>query len=83
MNILLQKATGGEDEHKNLRKMKMQLLRTRFPEDDVAIKSTIRIDGGVWNLGPPDVKEAVRSDHAVLRDLLKANPGVRGEEPAA
>ena len=33
---------------------------------------------GVWSLGPAEVKEAVQSNHAVMRDLLKDEPGCTG-----
>jgi hypothetical protein len=78
---MFNKAKDGEDEHKNLRKMKMQLWRTRYPEDAISTKSTVNISaGGVWSLGPSEVKEAVQSQHTVMRDLLKANPGCTGRK---
>lgn len=80
--FLFEKMKDGENEFKSLRKMKMKMLRTRYPDPDVLIESTVHISPeGVWTQSATAAqvkatKKVDLSNAERLRDLLKANPGI-------
>jgi hypothetical protein len=77
--LLTKPSKGGEDEHKNLRKMDMALLRTRYPDDSIPVKSVVHINRGIWTRETAEVKEtsdASKPDRQTLKEILRQNPAI-------
>ena len=77
--LLTKPSKGGEDGHKNLLKMDMSLLRTRYPDDSIPVKSVVDITRGVWTRETVEVTEtsaAKKSNGDALREILRQNPGI-------
>jgi hypothetical protein len=55
-------------------------LSLRPQESPKARAEVVLNAAGVWSLGPSEVKEAAQSQNAIMRELLKANPGCTGRK---